>query len=125
MTEPMQNGTGSAFFKRWTDKWNEGDWECRILLDEHFLRQSNKWHQQNPGVVPKQHLSRVIPPSLYKITFGTDIYNDVVAYYNWHENEVFGVEIYNKDIAQAQRTFFEMLWQQSAAPAHDLGRSKE
>src|SRR5262249_11506663 len=37
MHSPMQDSTGDAFFKRWTEKWNQGEWRCRILLDEHFL----------------------------------------------------------------------------------------
>jgi hypothetical protein len=48
-----------------------------------------------------------------RIESASDIYDDIVSYYNWHEGEVFGVEIYNKHVANAQRTFFEMLWAKS------------
>ncbi len=37
MHGPMQDATGDTFFKRWTDKWNQGDWRCQILLDESFF----------------------------------------------------------------------------------------
>jgi hypothetical protein len=37
----------------------------------------------------------------------------VTAYFNWKDDEIFGIEIYNKDIAATQARFFEMLWQQS------------
>jgi hypothetical protein len=123
MHGPMQDATGDAFFKRWTEKWNQGDWRCRILLDEHFLRLSNEWHKKNPGVIPKSHFSRVLDQRSTDLKFETDIYNDVVAYYNWHDGEIFGIEIYNKDIAEFQRTFFEMLWAQAKLPEKDLGRS--
>ncbi len=122
MHGPMQDTTGDAFFKRWTDRWNDGEWRCRILLDEHFLERSNLWHERNPGVVPKAHVSRVLDSAKFPIKFEVDIYDDVVAYYNWHEGEIFGIEIYNKDIAQFQRTFFEMLWLQANPPKVDLGR---
>jgi Sugar-specific transcriptional regulator TrmB len=125
MHKPMQSGTGDSFFKRWTEKWNEGDWKIRILLDDHFLKYSNDWHAHNPGIVPKSHYSRALDKSVFPIKFGVDIYNDVVAYYNWHDNEVFGIEIYNKDIADAQRAFFEMLWAQAKVPDIDLGRAKK
>lgn len=123
MHSPMQDVTGDVFFKRWTERWNQGDLSCHILLDDHFLGLSNKWHRQNPGHIPKNHFSRVANPTVFPIKFEMDIYDDVVAYYNWHEGEVFGIEIYNKEIAGAQRIFFDMLWQQADQPAHDLGRA--
>lgn len=125
MHGPMQDTTGDGFFKRWTDKWNQGNWVCRILLDEHFLERSNAWHRKNPATVPKSHFSRVLKPAQFPIKFELDTYDDVVAYYNWHGGEIFGIEIYNKEIAEFQRTFFEMLWLQAKPPKEDLGRSKE
>jgi Sugar-specific transcriptional regulator TrmB len=124
MHGPMQETTGDSFFKRWTEKWNQCDWRCDILLDEHFLAQSNQWHRRNPGVIPKAHFSRVLDASKFPIKFEVDIYDDTIAYYNWHNGEIFGIEIYNKDIADFQRTFFEMLWSQAMLPKEDLGRSR-
>jgi DNA-binding MarR family transcriptional regulator len=124
MHRPMQDATGDAFFKRWTEQWNRGDRTCRILLDQHFLAISNAWHRKNPGHMPKSHFSRLLAPAVFPITFAMDIYNDIVAYYNWHDGETFGIEIHNKDIAQAQRTFFELLWAQGIVPGDDLGREK-
>lgn len=121
MHRPMHDVTGSAFFKRWAERWNNGDWSCHILLDDHFLRLSDKWHKENPGNKVKDHFSKTIDPLIFPISFEVDIYDDVVAYYNWHDNEVFGIEIYNKDIANAQRTFFNMLWDKASPTVHDLG----
>jgi hypothetical protein len=39
-----------------------------------------------------------------------DIYNDVVATNYWMGDDVFGVEIYNKQIADMQRSMFEHFW---------------
>lgn len=125
MHGPMQDTTGDSFFRRWTDKWNQGNWKCHILLDDHFLERSNAWHKKNPNVVPKSHFSRVLKPAQFLIKFEADIYDDVVAYYNWHGGEIFGIEIYNKEIAEFQRAFFEMLWLQAKPPKEDLGRSKD
>jgi len=74
--------------------------------------------------VPKSHYSRVLEAATCPIKFEMDTYNDVVAYYNWHEGEVFGIEIYNKDITDFQRYFFEMLWAQAKLPTEDLGRAE-
>lgn len=113
MHRPMQDITGEAFFKRWADRWNQGEWSCRLLLNNHFLKTSNKWHKQNPGNAVKDHSPRVIDPSTFHIQFAMDVYDDVVAYYNWLNGDIFGIEIYNNDIASAQRIFFEMLWAKS------------
>jgi hypothetical protein len=54
--------------------------------------------------------SRYIPKITLDITHQLDIYNDVVAIYNWHEGEVFGVEIHNPKVATFQRQLFELVW---------------
>lgn len=127
MHEPMQNCTGMAFFRRWTERWNQSEHtnRCDILLDEYFLKASNAWHRKNPGVKPKRMYSRIIDPKVFPITHEMDVYDDVVAYYNWHSGEVFGIEIYNKEIAAAQRYFFQTLWEKARVPTEDLGRAEE
>lgn len=121
MHRPMQDVTGSAFFKRWAERWNEGDWSCHLIYSEQFLQLSNQWHAKNSDAAVKAHTARIIDAHVFPITFAMDVYDDVVAYYNWRDNEVFGVEIYNKDIAKAQSTFFDMLWPQARSTGKDLG----
>lgn len=110
MHEPMHTITGEAFYKRWAEQWANSDNSCRIILDTHFHTISDPWHAKHPGQRPKNQQTRELPPSVMPITFATDIYDNVVTYYNWHDNEVFGIEMYNQHIADAQRVFFEMLW---------------
>jgi len=57
--------------------------------------------------------SRYIPSKILNIEHQIDIYNDVVAYYNWYEGEIFGVEICNQKIASMQKQLFELVWQQA------------
>jgi sugar-specific transcriptional regulator TrmB len=110
--EPMHMITGETSYKRWAEKWNAGGYSCRIILDTHFLKLSNAWYAKNQQ-------TRALSPSVMPITYAADIYNDVIAYYNWHEGEVYGIEIYNKQITDAQRVFYEMLWK-LAAPRSKL-----
>jgi sugar-specific transcriptional regulator TrmB len=110
MHEPIQAATGDAYFKRWAERWNESNNSCRIVLDEHFHKISDAWHAKNPGWRVKNTSTRELHSSVMVIRSDSDIYDNVVSYYNWHEGEIFGVEIYNKHIADMQRTFFEMLW---------------
>jgi hypothetical protein len=51
-------------------------------------------------------------------------YDDVVSYYNWKDGEIFGLEVYNQEIANAQRHLFEMLWQQGQ-PIPDHGETNQ
>lgn len=55
---------------------------------------------------------RYVSPDVIKITLQMDIYNDVVAIYNWTKNEIFGIEIINKEFNEMQKQIFEMYWQQ-------------
>jgi len=54
----------------------------------------------------------------------TIVYDDVVAYYNWLDGEVFGTEMHNNEIAQTQHHLFEMLWSQSTAVDDLVGLKK-
>ena len=121
MHRPMQTITGSTFFERWAEKWNTGGYADRLICDTTFLKESNAWHDEHPGSGVKAHDMRLLPASVMELTFGQDIYNDVVAFYNWHDNEIFGVELYNSEIANAQKVFFEMLWAKTAPTSQDHG----
>lgn len=41
------------------------------------------------------------------------IYDDIVSYHDWRDGEIFGIELHNRQIADTQRQFFEMLWRQA------------
>ena len=57
--------------------------------------------------------SRYIPPGLLKIDHQLDVYNDVVAIYNWYEGEVFGIQIVNEKVADFQKQLFDLVWKQA------------
>lgn len=69
------------------------------------------WVHQPPHPEYTNHFfSRYLPDDKLKINHQTDIYNQVVSYYDWAGDEIFGVEIYNAKIAAMQRQIFEILW---------------
>lgn len=123
MRQPIQNLVEPSFFKRWAEKWNEQDNTSRLLYNQEFLGLTNAWHAKHPGYAVNNYDSRLLPESVYNVTFCADVYDDVVAYYNWHKGEVYGIEIYNQDIANAQAHFFELLWPQAKkmGPNQDIG----
>jgi predicted transcriptional regulator len=62
---------------------------------------------------PKLVTSRYLPQTVLPIPHQLDIYNDTVAFYNWHQGEIFGVEIVNAKVAAFQRSLFEIAWKLS------------
>jgi sugar-specific transcriptional regulator TrmB len=58
----------------------------------------------------KLYQLRIIPESVLKINHDTYIYNNVYAVCYFYKEEYWGVEIYNENIANAQKQIFEILW---------------
>lgn len=57
--------------------------------------------------------SRYLPDNILTIPHQMDIYDEVVSFYNWHEGEVFGVEIINPKVAFHQKQLFELVWEKA------------
>lgn len=111
--ENMQNRTNATFFERWVREFNRNKIHSQALIGDHFLKTQKDWYNRRDNERVAVWDARYVPPELFEITHSTIIYNDVVAYYNWREGNVFGIEIHNQEIADAQRQFFKMLWAQS------------
>lgn len=117
--ENMQSKTNAAFFERWVSKCNQRNLKFRGIIGAHFIESQKKWYatRQNERLAHWQ--SRTIDPNILAITHSTIIYDDVVSYFNWKKDAVFGVELHNREIAVAQRQLFALLWQQ-ATPVNDV-----
>lgn len=117
--ENMQVRTNLSFFERWARTCNERGLKFRGIISDNFIKTQQNWYKKHSNERLKKWQSRYIPEGVFPITHSTVIYDDVTSYYNWKNGEVFGVEIYNQEIADAQRQFFEMLWSQGL-PVDDL-----
>ncbi len=117
--ENMQNRTNLAFFERWVERCNKNQLKFRGIISDHFIKTQQDWYARHDNERLAHWEARYVPDSTFLITHSTITYDDVVAYYNWKDGEVFGIEIYNQEIASAQRRVFEMLWQQGQ-PVDDL-----
>lgn len=110
----MDEATGRAFMERWVDAFEERGLHARVLVGDEFTK---SWRENKPNVKVQRRIGGMeynyIDPKAFDVTHTCKIYDDVVAYYQWKDKDVFGVEIHNKDIADAQRTFFEALWPKS------------
>lgn len=112
--EPIQLNTKDKFFERWAAACNKADLHFRGLTGEHFQAAQAALPDEDGMEHLKYWQGRPISQDIFPITHSMFMYDDVVAYYNWQDNEIFGIEIYNRQIADAQRRMFELLWRQAA-----------
>lgn len=108
--ENMQSKTNSRFFERWVRTCNERKIMCRGVVNQTFYDGLLKWRATHSTETLQYWTMRVIDKDTFPITHSTITYDNVTAHYNWSSNEVYGMEIYNEDIANTQRRYFELLW---------------
>jgi len=111
--EIEQPKTNVAFFNRWVAACNANGVHYREIHGDAFRKSYKAWYAKHDNDHLLHYDSRYVDKSTFDVTHTMTIYDTVVAYYNWKDDEIFGIEIYNKDIADAQRRFFEMLWKQA------------
>ncbi len=56
---------------------------------------------------------RYVDKKIFEVKFEILIYNDVYAMYNYENDDIVGVEIYNKQLAGMQKQLFDFLWNNS------------
>lgn len=108
--ENMQVKTNSVFFERWVTACNEKQIRFRGIVGDEFLSSQKQWYSTHKNERLEHWQERHASKDTFPVTHSMMIYDNVVAYFNWQDGEIFGIEIYNKDIANSQRHFFEMLW---------------
>jgi sugar-specific transcriptional regulator TrmB len=117
--ENMQIRTNVTFFERWAHKCNERGLKFRSIINDNFIKTQQEWYGRHSNERLAQWQGRYLPDDVFLITHSVVVYDDVTAYYNWKDGEIFGIEIYNQQIADSQRQLFEMIWSQ-AQPVDDL-----
>ncbi len=110
--ENIQGRAKMAFFERWVERCNDRGMKFRSIIGDHFLESQRQWYGKHDNEKLKHWEGRYLPESVFPIVHSMVTYDDVVCYYNWKDGEVFGLEIYNQEIADSQRQLFEMLWAQ-------------
>jgi sugar-specific transcriptional regulator TrmB len=99
---------GEDFAESWYTEFRFRKLRFRDLIGDEYLKSIN---QESPRKVDNPNFdSRFISKDVLDINHQVDIYNDIVAYYTWHEGEIFGVEIHNKKVAKLQKQLFEAIW---------------
>lgn len=102
---------GRPFMQRWVEEFERRRLKKFALINDEFVA---SWHGfKLPGRRIRGMEYNALPQDVFPITHGCNVYNDVTGYFNWIGGDVFGIELYNRQIADAQRVLLRGLWQQS------------
>lgn len=112
--ENIQIKTNTKFFDRWVQACNDSKVSFKGIVSEEFIKSQQNWYSHSDDHRLENWESRRIDPAVFTISHSTVVYNDVTAHFNWNDNEVFGIEVYNKQIADSQRQMFNILWNQAS-----------
>ncbi len=110
----MQSHTGEDFYLRWAEKCNMRKIPIRSIVGDEFIASQKAWYDNSTSRKLVNWQGRYLSSDIHEITFWTCIYDNVVAYFDWHEQEIYGIEIYNQKLADANKSFFEALWAQGS-----------
>ncbi|MDD3647376.1 MAG: helix-turn-helix domain-containing protein [Candidatus Dojkabacteria bacterium] len=111
----MGKYVGKKFVERWGKEFRRRRLSFRHIFSDHYLENLAK--EGIKGSWGSDFFQgRYVPQKLLDITHQVDIYNDVVAFYGWHKDDVFGIEIYNKQVVKFQRQLFEIIWKMGKDP---------
>lgn len=108
--ENIQIKTNTKFFDRWVQACNDSKVNFRGIVSDQFIKSQQNWYSNGEDHRLENWQSRRINPDIYAIAHSTVVYNNVVAHFNWDDTEVFGIEVYNQQIADSQRQLFNILW---------------
>ena len=111
----MQNKTNITFFERWVRKCNERNLYFRGIICDHFVQTQQQWYGEHSNERLINWQPRYISEHDFPLTHTVVTYDDVVLYYDWNDERIFGIEVKNTNIARMQRQFFELLWRQSTS----------
>lgn len=100
---------GKKFAVEWALEFNRKYIKARDLYSDSYQR-SIKKHPYPKFIKWPSWESKYIPPGIINVDHQIDIYNNVVAYYDWHGAEIYGVEIYNQKVANLQKQIFDVMW---------------
>lgn len=93
--------------------FNEKNFKVHDLYSDQYIRYKRKWVIKKPKPLGEWSFwkARWISEDIITINQNIDIYNDIVAYSYWDdEDDLFGVEIKNQRIADMQKQIHDVLW---------------
>jgi len=111
----MNDFMGDVFMSRFREEFLQRKRNGRDIYSDSYLKSRSGYLKKSKKtkVLEPGWISRYLSQDILDIDHQLDIYDDIVGIYNWHDGEVFGVEIHNKKVARLQRQIFEIVWQKA------------
>lgn len=114
----LESYIGDRFMNRWKEEFMRLSLHGKDLLNDVYVQSWKAYYKDTSNRTRlnsewKGWETRYVSAKDFRIPHTMDLYNDVVAIYNWHEGEVFGVEIHNENITQFQIQLFQQIWKNS------------
>jgi len=104
----LEEVVGKKFFSNYARELERKKINFRDIRTESFLASTNETECDADPIMTGSWA--FLPDSVIHLTHNMDIYNDTVAIYYWENEDFFGIEIENKQIAETQKSIFETLW---------------
>jgi sugar-specific transcriptional regulator TrmB len=108
---------GKEFMVNWWNEYCKKDLHDRQILNrpliEKVIAQDKSTKVKFKQDIKKHCEVRSIDKKIFKIEMETFIYNDVYAIIQYGENHLFGVEIFNRAVADQEREVFEVMWRKA------------
>ncbi len=106
----IEEVVGEKFSLQWREEFVKRGLRFRDVFSDEYLKSLKTGKETTKTEWKNNFKGRYIKRSILDINHQVDIYNNVTGIYNWHEGEVFGVEIYNEKVASMQKQLFEIIW---------------
>jgi len=108
----VEDAVGEKFTRDWAEEFSRRGLKGKNIFTDSYLENKKEYlgKPTHLNIIGYAWESRYVPSNILNIDHQMDIYNDVVSFYNWHEGEIFGVEIYNQKVAQFQKQIFNLVW---------------
>lgn len=103
--QPLDNYVGGPFMKRWTEEFSKRQIALNIMI--------NPGHSDRESSSIRGIQYNKLNQDIFPITHSCQVYDDVVAYCTWHKGHIFGHQLRNRQVADAQRLLLRRLWGQS------------
>ena len=104
---------GNKFIENWRGEFIKRNLFFRDIFSDQYIDSLSLLNKNKLKLSHPHFESRYLPTKILNVNHQIDIYNDVIGFYNWHEGEIFGIEIYNGKIATMQKQLFEIVWTQA------------
>ncbi len=109
----IQINTGSTFLKRWVNACNTQGLTFKGIGNDMFTKHRSVWFTTDSSEKLASWEYRTVMQNDFPISHSTVIYDQTVGYFNWKNGELFGMEIYNAEVAESQRLQYDMIWEKS------------